>query len=334
MDDPRKAVYREEAIKMLNEAIGSPKTDRKSGAADPPSSGKVQDSLLTSEGSSASLSTTDEESPFPKVRKSKYEVLETKRADPSGGILKHKVQSRERPRTAESRRKPDLDNVPPANGEIEQHIVRTSASESGLKKGGAETTGIDDAGQLNQRRSSEGALAANKPIAKVRSDIMSQQRPRSASARTGGVPSDQKRRPRRVLPVAKPVSGRPSSAALRIAQERQQPKKPDVQLEDVRPDVEPDGDTREAEPAEKLVQHGNSTEGDKADQNPVASETVTSTAEISTEGILERSVGTSPCATTLQVSELRCMYIGRSRVALMVNCMFLSPESLSMESAQ
>lgn len=225
-------MYREKAILLLNKAIG-PRNTAKNGV-----DGSTDDSLPVSDSSSTSLSTAEENSPVlsPTGTKNKPEETGGRSAESPVGILKHRV--RQRPRTAGFERKIKAENVPIRTGLVQQHEshnVRTSSIESGLKE---DNTSGGDATQLNQTKSSEGAFlqGESKQLENVRDVVVAQRRPRSASA--GGLSARQRNKSGRALPTAKPVSDRPSSAMVRMAQQRQQPKEPELQ---------PDGDAETAE---------------------------------------------------------------------------------------
>ena len=230
-------MYREKAILLLNKAIG-PKNTARNGV-----DGSTDDSLPVSDSSSTSLSTAEENSPVlsPRGTKNKPEETGGRSAESPGGILKHRVENRQRPRTAGFERKIKAENV--RTGLVQQHEghnVRTSSVESGLKEDNTNSRrGSDgDAAQLNQKKSSEGGFlrGESKQLENVRNVVVAQQRPRSASA--GGLSTRQRNKSGRALPTAKPVSDRPSSAMVRMAQQRQQPKGPELQ---------PDGDMETAE---------------------------------------------------------------------------------------
>ena len=221
---------------MLNKAIG-PKNTAKNGV-----DGSTDDSLPVSDSSSTSLSTVEENSPVLSPSGIKNKPVETggRSAESPAGILKHRV--RQRPRTAGFERKIKAENVPIRTGLVQQHEghnVRTSSVESGLKE---DNTSGGDATQLNQMKSSEGAFlrGESKQFENVRNVVVAQRRPRSASA--SSLSARQRNKPGRALPTAKPVSDRSSSAMVRMAQQRQQPKEPELQ---------PDGDMKTAEQGEE-----------------------------------------------------------------------------------
>ena len=206
----------------------------------------VDDSLPISEGSSTSLSTVEETSPVlsPRETKNKPEETRGRSAESPGGILKHRVENRQRPRTAGFERRKKGEHLPVTTELIQQHgghNAQTSSVESGLKKDNANSRSGSggDAPQLNQRKSSEGGfvLRESKQLENVRN--VARQRPRSASAGVSGMSARQRSKSGRVLPTAKPVSDRPSSAMIRMAQQRQQPPK--------EPELQPDGDMERAE---------------------------------------------------------------------------------------
>ena len=258
---------------LLNKAIG-PQNTARNGV-----DGSTDDSLPVSDSSSTSLSTVtvEENSPVLSPTGTKNKPVETggRSAESPGGILKHRV--RQRPKTAGFERKIKAENVPIRTGLVQQHEghnERTSSVDSGLKE---DNTSGGDAAQLNQMKSSEGAFlrGESKQFENVRNVVVAQQRPRSASA--GGLSARQRNKPGRALPTAKPVSDRPSSAMVRMAQQRQQPKEPELQ---------PDGDMETAKQGEEK---GGDNEVSAECNELVVSDTVTEQS-VPEESVPEESV--------------------------------------------
>ena len=256
----------------------------------------VDDSLPISEGSSTSLSAVEETSPVlsPSETKNKPEETRGRSAESPGGILKHRVGNRQRPKTAGFERRKKGEHLLPVTTELiqqhEGHNAQTSGVESGLKKENANSRSSSggDAPQLNQRKSSEGGfvLGESKQLENVRN--VARQRPRSASAGVSGMSARQRNKSGRVLPTAKPVSDRPSSAMIRMAQQRQQqPQEPELQ---------PDGDMERAEQEEEKPVNEINAECNKL----VVSDTVTEES-VTEESVPEQNV-TGRDVKTLEVS--------------------------------
>lgn len=286
---------------LLNKAIG-PKKAVRNAIED-----SVDDSLPISEGSSTSLSAVEETSPVLSPRETKNKPEETREtnnkpeetrgrsAESPGGILKHRVGNRQRPRTAGFERRKKAEYLPATTELIQQHgghNAQTSSVESGLKVDNANSRsgGGGDAPQLNQRKSSEGGfvLGESKQLENVRN--VARQRPRSASAGVSGMSARQRSKSGRVLPIAKPVSDRPSSAMIRMAQQKQQPPQ--------EPELQPDGDMERAEQEEEKPVNEIDAECNKL----VVSDTVTEES-VPEESVTEQNA-TSRDVKTLEVSIL------------------------------